>query len=416
MGTMRQRGEGRWELRAFVGRDEQGRPRQVSRSFRGTKTAARKELARLETEVNDGKLGRADTLGVTVGTLLERYLRHLESEGRAPKTLTTYRYYVRRLAEDPIVRIKVRRLTTWDLDELDDRLAAAGRSPAVRLKVHTLLSGALKQATRWGMCPVNVAGLARKPKAVRTRIVVPSVEEVRAIIAEAERRDPILGAAFMLAALTGVRRGELCALRWTDLDLDAGTLTVARSISETPATTRDHGAAEGPTKTHQVRTMALDGAAVAMLRRHRAHAEERAAAAHGVVLRPDGFVFSLDSLDGSSFTRPDKLSKVFADVVDALGLRLTLHSLRHFVATQLAASGDHAVRTIAGRLGHADASVTLRTYAEWLPAADRAAADHLGRVLSSGGPGTPDLAAREVRRSPTRRRGAAVSGASPAER
>ncbi|HET9072651.1 MAG TPA: hypothetical protein VFN60_12115 [Acidimicrobiales bacterium] len=126
MGTMRQRGEGRWELRAFVGRDEQGRPRQVSRSFRGTKTAARKEFARLETEVNDGKLGRADTLGVTVGTLLERYLGHLESEGRAPKTLTTYRYYVRRLAEDPIARIKVRRLTTWDLDELDDRLAAVG--------------------------------------------------------------------------------------------------------------------------------------------------------------------------------------------------------------------------------------------------------------------------------------------------
>ena len=123
---MRQRGEGHWELRAFVGRDERGRPRQVSRSFRGTKTAAKKELARVETEVNDGKLGRADTLGVTVGALLERYLRHLESEGGAPKTLTTYRYYARRLAEDPIARIKVRRLTTWDLNELDDRLAAVG--------------------------------------------------------------------------------------------------------------------------------------------------------------------------------------------------------------------------------------------------------------------------------------------------
>lgn len=69
-------------MRAFVGRDEQGRPRQVSCSFRGTKTAARKELARLEMEVNDGKLGRADILGVTVGTLLERFLRRLESEGR----------------------------------------------------------------------------------------------------------------------------------------------------------------------------------------------------------------------------------------------------------------------------------------------------------------------------------------------
>ncbi len=90
----------------------------------GAKTVAGKGLARLETEVDDGKLGRDDTLGVTVRALLEPHRPYLGSDGREPATLTTYRYYVRSPAEDPVARSKVRRLTTWGLDEPDTRARA----------------------------------------------------------------------------------------------------------------------------------------------------------------------------------------------------------------------------------------------------------------------------------------------------
>jgi integrase len=66
---------------------------------------------------------------------------------------------------------------------------------------------------------------------------------------------------------------------------------------------------------------------------------------------------------------------------------LHLYSLRHFMATQLAAGGDVGIRTLAGRLGHADASVTMRVYAAFFPAADLEAADHVGRLLQGGGTG-----------------------------
>ncbi len=97
----------------------------------------------------------------------------------------------------------------------------------------------------------------------------------------------------------------------------------------------------------------------------------------------NGFVFSDQSIDGSALVRPDRLTAFFNRVRDDLGYSdLTLHGLRHFVATQLAARGDVSARTLAGRLGHADASVTMRVYAAFFPAADVAAAAHMGRVLS----------------------------------
>lgn len=106
----------------------------------------------------------------------------------------------------------------------------------------------------------------------------------------------------------------------------------------------------------------------------------------GTLIRPEAFVFSTDSLDGTAVVRPDRLTAFFNRVRDGLGIGYegpTLHGLRHFVATQLAARGDISGRTLAGRLGHADATVTMRVYAEFFAAADKEAAAHVGRILRS---------------------------------
>lgn len=206
------------------------------------------------------------------------------------------------------------------------------------------------------------------------RVKAPSVEAVRSVIEAAEERDPRLAPLLMLAALTGMRRGELCALRWTDVDFERGELDVSRSVVVVPG-----GLAEKGTKTHRFRIVALDDIGVGLLLRHRANVEDWAQQAE-VVVPEDAFVFS-HAVDASKPFRPDNVTGFFTRVRDSLGLHgVRLHDLRHFTATQLIGAGVD-VRTVAGRLGHSDPSVTLRVYSHALEERDRAAADVMGRVL-----------------------------------
>ena len=117
--------------------------------------------------------------------------------------------------------------------------------------------------------------------------------------------------------VTGFRRGELCAIRWRHVDLDAGVLTVERSSQ------RGGWTWEKDTKTHQHRCIALDPETVSLLGDHRARCDERAAAL-GLALNDDAFVFSL-ALDGSAHLRPDSVSQRYARLSQRLGISTTIH-------------------------------------------------------------------------------------------
>jgi integrase len=194
---------------------------------------------------------------------------------------------------------------------------------------------------------------------------------VRDVIEAAERRDPRLARLLMLAALTGMRRGELCALRWSDVDLDTGTINVIRSVVVVP-----HGLAEKTTKTGRGRIVALDPVGVALLSQHRGRTERWVREA-GAQLSSDACVFS-PFVEGTTPFRPDNVTSFFMRVRNEVGApTVRLHDLRHFTATQLIGAGID-VRTVAGRLGHSDPSVTLRVYSHALEERDRAAAAIMG--------------------------------------
>jgi integrase len=198
---------------------------------------------------------------------------------------------------------------------------------------------------------------------------------VRQIVVAAEERDPRLAPLLMLAALTGMRRGEVCALRWSDLDLGEGQIEVARSVVLVP-----RGLGEKTTKTNRTRRVALDEVGLAVLRTHRARVEEWARLADEELI-PDAFIFS-PYIDGSLPFRPDNVTSFFIRVRDELKLPdVRLHDLRHFTATQLIGAGVD-VRTVAGRLGHTDPSMTLRVYSHALEKRDRAAAAVMGSLLA----------------------------------
>jgi integrase len=219
---------------------------------------------------------------------------------------------------------------------------------------------------RWHWVAVSPVEAAEPPPPPKPAPHPPSLSEAARILEEAWK-DLDWGTLLWLAVTTGVRRGELCALRRSDVDLDNGVLHVDKSV---------HGSrfalAEKDTKTHQQRRIALDPETVAVVKDHLDRTSERAAAL-GVAVAADTFLFSLDPDAGRPLV-PESVSQRYDRLVKRLGIDTTLHKLRHYNATELISAGVD-LRTIAGRLGHGGGgTTTLRVYAAWLAEADRRAA------------------------------------------
>jgi len=201
-----------------------------------------------------------------------------------------------------------------------------------------------------------------------------TLEQFASIIAKAtEDCDASLVRFFMLAALTGARRGEILGLRLEDLDTNNSRLRIARSVI----------AAGGQpivkfTKTGQHRTISLDQICIEALLAQRE--EVRTQADKGLFTQCENPYFFAADPTGVKCIHPDWPSHVFRKVCDSISLPYHLHELRHFSATQLIAAGVD-LRTVSGRLGHADAAITMRIYAHVVEAKDRNAADILGKII-----------------------------------
>lgn len=368
-----------WRLRVYVGRDAKGQPVQRSKTVRtgdgrpgsGVREADR-ELAKLVSEVAKGNLATGTE---TVGELLDRFLEHAEAIGRSPTTLKEYRRIAETILRPELGRLPLVRLTAVDLDRLYAKLIARGLKPTTVRHVHALIGVALHQGEKWGLVDRNVSRRATPPPVHPTEVEPPNVEEVRAIIAAAEEVEPPFAAMLIITALVGARRGEMCGLRWSDFDSIGRTLTIARSVYDAPG--RSWGVKD--TKTHAKRRVSLDDLAVEVLRRHRARVDALAREL-GVAVAPDAYIFSR-SPAGLEPYLPDVVTQLTIRVAKRAGVDTHLHALRHFSATEAIAAGYDVV-TVAGRLGHADPSITLRTYSHVIEARDRELAASLGRKLA----------------------------------
>ena len=275
--------------------------------------------------------------------------------------------------------IPVAKLTPADLDRFYRQLLEHGAghgpyAPATIRRVHGIVRRALTQGVRWGWISHNPAVDASPPRVPVKELSPPTPEQLVRLFRLAEERDPALAAFIVLAASSGARRGELIALRWSDVDLDRGVLTIERGI-----VLADGDLIEQGTKTHQSRRVTLDADTVAALADHRERADDVAHSA-GTAITKKSFVFSHE-VDGSAPWRPDSTSRAFRILCGQAGISgVRLHDLRHYVATRLLASGID-VRTVAGRLGHRNPATTLNVYAHFVPEADEEAASALAGVF-----------------------------------
>lgn len=329
----------------------------------------------------------------TVSHLMERHLAMLDV---VPTTMYGYQGYVR-LHIDPLIgSMKVGALDADILDsfyaelrrcrihcdrrrfiehrardehECDDRCRPHECRPlsntTVR-QVHFLLHGAFKRAVRWRWVSSNPLLQAEPPAARKPEPRPPTAEETARIV-NAAWEDPEWGTLLWLAITTGARRGELCALRWSAVDLDRCVLRLRQSVARKPG-----GWYLKDTKTHQHRRVALDPVTVELLLEHRARYEERVALLD-LPPSPDAFLFS-PAPDNSTFLVPESVTKRYERLVKRLGIETTLHGLRHYSATEMISAGVD-VRTVAGRLGHSGGGITtLRVYSAWRDEADQRAA------------------------------------------
>ena len=366
-GTKTEIRPGVWRLRVYAGRRPNGTPIQISRVVKGPDTTpgsgtrlADRELAKLVAEVAKGVNPGNETLDDVV----DEWLDHSDSLGRSPTTLREYRRIAKKVISPELGKVKLSKLSARDLNHLYAKLTARGNKATTVRRVHALISAALRYAENCEMVDRNVARRAQPPIVHAPQVEAPSPEEVRAILVEAEKVEPPLATLLLLAALTGARRGELCALRWPDVDFDLRTLVISRSVYESAG----GGWAEKATKTHQSRTVGLDELGAEALRRHR-ETVDALAKSLDLAVPADAFVFSRSPI-GSEPIRPDVVTKFTTRIAKAAGVDTHLHALRHFSATQAIAAGFDPV-TVSGRLGHSDPSVTLRVYSHVLEQRDR---------------------------------------------
>ena len=276
----------------------------------------------------------------------------------------------------------MRRLDAETLDRFYAELRKRGRGDGRPLSasqvrsVHTVLSGALKQAVAWGWISHNPARLATPPSLPSGEVTPPPVAQVSRLLALALERELRFGLFLRLAVVLGARRGELCGLRWRAIDLERGEVLLERGVVYVPG----EPLIEKATKTRSKRRLALDTSTVELLRAHRERSEQ-VARELGFTLPASAYVFSREP-DGSRPLAPTLVSHQFAALARSLGVRCRLHDLRHLMVTYLISQGVDW-RTAAGRAGHAGPHMTLGTYAHFQPAQDRAAAELLATLCDA---------------------------------
>lgn len=362
-GSISSRGGKRWQIRWYDPPDPiTGERRRRSETIIGTKRDAVQLLA-VRTA------GRSvDPASVTLADAIELWRAQAGHElGTARNYDLAVRSLPPRLLAAPIGTIR-----TATLNELYRRVQAEHGVHRTRV-VHALISGALTHAWRMEWLGSNPARRVQPPPQPKRAPSDPETADVLRML-EVVRGDAQLYAWLLVSTHTGARRGEVLALRWSNVDLDSGRIVIDSALDPVD------GHVKGTKTPGGQRAVAVGEAVTEALRHWRVAMAERALASVGSLAR-DPFVFT-DSFDGSRPWRPDTGTHRFARIRARSGVPSTvrLHDLRHYVATMLLASGVDA-KTVASRLGHSRVATTTDLYARALPARDQAAADVLERAL-----------------------------------
>jgi integrase len=376
-GTVRRRANGDWEYRFDAGVDPlTGKRLRPGRSGFKTQREAERALRKAITDHEQGHTVRASRR--TVGQFLEEWHAAIKPSIR-PTTWASYGNYLRFYVVPHIGDTRLLDLTPVRLNLLYGHLMDHGRirgegglAPKTIVNVHRMLHRALRDAVRWDMASRNAAEDAQPPRAGRPRLLVWEPEEMGRFVDQV--RGDRFFAMWLLAATTGMRRGELAGLLSSDIDFKHGRVTPS-----SPRVSVNGHVRESETKTQAGnRVMALDPQTLQALREyHEMWAEERR-----LLGQPSRLLFV--RADGTP-VHPDTITDMFSKHLAAAGLpKIRLHDLRHSYASAALKSGV-SPKVVSERLGHTSAAFTMQTYMHVIPGMDAAAANQVADLILGRG-------------------------------
>jgi integrase len=362
-GHLQRRGERSWRLKYDVDADGRGNRQTRYVTLKGTRAEAQRQAAKILASVAAG--AHVDPSSETVAGFVERWLRDWADDNVSNKTWTRYAQLLRKHLCGRLGAVPLQKLRPSDLQALYAAMARAGLADRTRLHMHRVVHTMLKHAMQWGVVARNVATMVDAPRARGQEIEILSSAQVQTLLEALRGKSfyPIVA----VALGTGLRRSELLALRWRDIDLEGGTLRVEQALEQTK---RGGLVFRQPKTRHGRRTVTLASPTVAILREHyRVQLEQRLFFGLG---KPPDDALVFTSWDGSPYL-PSTLTLQWRRAMKEAGLKMTLHSLRHTHASTLIAAGLD-VLTISRRLGHGTPAITLNVYGHLFKPDDRAAA------------------------------------------
>jgi integrase len=360
-GHLKERSPGHWAIILDQPDPATGERKRKWHSFEGTKREAQVECSRLITAMKGGTYIEQNK--TTLAVFLARWLDHIKSQV-SPKSFERYSGIVNQNIKPALGGVVLSKLKAAQISDAYSKALTSGRrddkegglSPRTVGHMHRVLKQALSQAVRWELLNRNPADAVDPPKIEWKPVQTYDLPQTVDVI-EAFRGRPLF-VPVLLAVLCGLRRGEICALRWKSLDLDAAQMSVVESLEQTKAGLR----VKSP-KSGKGRTVALSQTVVDELRAYRAkRAQEMLRLGAG--LSNDDLVIAHE--DGSQIT-PIYISQQWGRLIAKTALaRLRFHDLRHAHATHMLANGVHP-KIASERLGHSKVSITLDLYSHVIP-------------------------------------------------
>ena len=336
--------------------------------------ATRREVAeQLKVALRDQQLGLPVAVErQTVAQFLNRWLTDVVRPKVRPSTYQSYATYVRLYLKPALGHHQLTKLTPQQVQALLNDKLASGLSPRTVQYMSAVLRSALSQAMKWGLVARNVATLVDPPRSGRPEVHPLMPDQARAFLAAV--RGDRLEALFTVAIALGLRQGEALALRWSDVDLDAGTIRIRHTVQKIDGTWHF----TEPKTARSRRSISMPATSIAALRAHQQRQPDERLAA-GARWQEWGLVFPSSvgtPLDGSNVTH--RLQKILAGA----GLpRQRFHDLRHCCASLLLA--QHVpMRVVMEILGHSQIALTMDTYSHVMPVLRNEAAGLMDAILA----------------------------------
>jgi integrase len=380
-GHIYQRAKGSWTIVYDLPMDAvTGKRRQKSQTIKGTKRDAERALREVLLSLEQGSYVKPNK--ITLGELLRQWLRDYASMNTTDRTQESYtsiveRHLIPALGKIALIDLQAQNIQGYYAKKLSDGRADGKGGLSARSVVyhHRILSKALDYAVKMGLVVRNVAKVVEPPRVARVTMQTLSPEEVSRFLDVA--RDTDYYVYFAILLYTGLRRGELLALRWRNLDLGSGKLSVVETAYRLGS---GEYRIKEPKTPQSRRTVVLPHSLVELLKVYRFD-QELLRIQLGISLNADDFVFIRS--DGSPIN-PNAVTLAFRRIIKKAGLKdIRIHDLRHTHASLMLKAGIHP-KVVSERLGHANIGITLDIYSHVLPGLQEAAAEKFDRIFEVG--------------------------------